>query len=118
VRRAGATGELTMRADSEFWSAKTVRACRRHQLRYSISVRQTTPIRAAIATINEHGDLDVGADLAGAPRRFDAGVAAADDQQVHANQPPPAVGRPACWPTARLPRATRPGRPLWVPGPR
>src|SRR4030095_14971238 len=39
VRRAGATGELTMRADSGFWSAKTIRACRRHQLRYSITVR-------------------------------------------------------------------------------
>ena len=47
------TGELTMRMDSRFWSAKTIRACRRHQLRYSITVRQTTPIRAAIATIDE-----------------------------------------------------------------
>ena len=53
VRRAGASGELTMRADSGFWSAKTIRACRRHQLRYSITVRQTKPIRAAIATIDE-----------------------------------------------------------------
>jgi hypothetical protein len=53
VRRAGASGELTMRADSGFWSAKTIRACRRHQLRYSITVRQTTPIRAAVATIPE-----------------------------------------------------------------
>jgi Transposase DDE domain group 1 len=53
VRRAGASGELTLRADSGFWSAKTIRACRRHQIRYSISVRQTTPIRAAIATIPE-----------------------------------------------------------------
>jgi hypothetical protein len=53
VRRAGASGELTMRADSGFWSATTIRACRRHQLRYSITVRKTTPIRAAIATIDE-----------------------------------------------------------------
>jgi hypothetical protein len=45
VRRAGASGELTMRADSGFWSAKTIRACRRHQLRYSITVRQ--PRRSA-----------------------------------------------------------------------
>jgi hypothetical protein len=52
VRRAGASGELTMRMDSGFWSAKTIRACRR-QLRYSITVRQTKPIRAAIATIDE-----------------------------------------------------------------
>jgi Transposase DDE domain group 1 len=53
VRRAGATGELTMRMDSGFWSAKTIRACRRHRIRYSITVRLTTPIRAAIATISE-----------------------------------------------------------------
>jgi hypothetical protein len=53
VRRAGASGELTMRADSGFWSAKTIRACRRHQLHYSITVRQTKPIRQATATIHE-----------------------------------------------------------------
>jgi len=53
VRRAGASGELTMRADSGFWSAKTIRACRRHQIRYSITVRQTKPIRQAIAAIDE-----------------------------------------------------------------
>jgi hypothetical protein len=53
VRRAGASGELTMRMDSGFWSAKTTRACRRHRIRYSITVRQTTPIRVAIATIDE-----------------------------------------------------------------
>jgi hypothetical protein len=53
VRRAGASGELTMRADSGFWSAKTIRACRCHGIRYSITVRQTKPIRAAIAAIDE-----------------------------------------------------------------
>jgi hypothetical protein len=53
VRRAGATGRLTMSADSGFWSAKTIKSCRRHQIHYSITVRQTTPIRAAIATIAE-----------------------------------------------------------------
>jgi hypothetical protein len=42
-----------MRMDSGFWSAKTIRACRRHQLRYSIAVRQTKPVRAAIAAIDE-----------------------------------------------------------------
>jgi hypothetical protein len=59
VRRSGASGELTMRMDSGFWSAKTIRACRRHQLRYSITVRQTTPIRAAIATIDEQVWVDI-----------------------------------------------------------
>jgi hypothetical protein len=59
VRRAGASGELTMRADSGFWSAKTIRACRRHQIRYSITVRQTTPIPAAIATIAADAWVDI-----------------------------------------------------------
>jgi hypothetical protein len=59
VRRAGASGELTMRMDSGFWSAKTIRACRRHQLRYSITVRQTTPIRQAIATIAADAWVDI-----------------------------------------------------------
>jgi hypothetical protein len=59
VRRAGASGELTMRMDSGFWSAKTIRACRRHQIRYSITVRQTTPIPAAIATIAADAWVDI-----------------------------------------------------------
>jgi hypothetical protein len=59
VRRAGATGELTMRADSGFWSAKTIRASRRHGIRYSITVRQTKPIRAAIAAIDEQAWVDI-----------------------------------------------------------
>jgi hypothetical protein len=40
VRRAGAAGQLTLRADSGFWSAKVITACQRHQIRYSITVRQ------------------------------------------------------------------------------
>jgi hypothetical protein len=59
VRRAGASGELTMRMDSGFWSAKTIRACRRHGIHYSISVRQTTPIRQTIAGIDEAAWVDI-----------------------------------------------------------
>jgi hypothetical protein len=36
VRRAGATGELLVRADSGFWSYKTIARLERHQIRYSI----------------------------------------------------------------------------------
>jgi len=53
VRRAGATGELTIRMDSGFWSAKTIKTLRRHRVRYSITVRQTKPVRQAIAAIGE-----------------------------------------------------------------
>jgi hypothetical protein len=60
VRRAGATGELTMRADSGFFFlAKTIRACRRHQLHYSITISQTKPIRQAIAAIDEAAWTDI-----------------------------------------------------------
>jgi Transposase DDE domain group 1 len=45
LRRCGATGELTFRADSGFWSAKTIKCLRRHGVRYSITVRQTKPVR-------------------------------------------------------------------------
>ncbi len=48
-----------MRADSGFFSAKTVKACRRHQLRYSITVRQTKPVRAATAAIDEQAWVDI-----------------------------------------------------------
>jgi hypothetical protein len=48
-----------MRADSGFFSAKTIKTCRRHQLHYSITVRQTKPIRAAIATISEDAWVDI-----------------------------------------------------------
>jgi hypothetical protein len=41
VRRAGARGQLTLRADSGFWSAKVLAACRRHRIRFSVTVRQT-----------------------------------------------------------------------------
>jgi hypothetical protein len=47
VRRAGASGELTAGMDSGFWSAKTIRAGRRHRIHYSITVRQTKPIQQA-----------------------------------------------------------------------
>jgi hypothetical protein len=48
-----------MRMDSGFWSAKTIKTCRRHQIHYSITVRQTKPIRQAIATIDEDAWVDI-----------------------------------------------------------
>ena len=52
VRRAGACGPLTIRADSGFWSGKVIAACRAHNIRFSIGVRSAnTAIAAAIAGI-------------------------------------------------------------------
>jgi len=53
LRRAGASGELTLRMDSGFWSGKLIKRLRRHRVRYSITVRQTKTVRAAIAAIPE-----------------------------------------------------------------
>jgi hypothetical protein len=53
VRRAGAAGPLTLRADSGLWSAKVIAACRRHDIRFSITVRQTRTVTAAIAAIDQ-----------------------------------------------------------------
>jgi len=54
VRRAGASGELTLRADSGFHAAKTIATLRRRRVRYCITARQTKPVRAAIAAIPDH----------------------------------------------------------------
>jgi hypothetical protein len=59
VRRAGATGQLHLRADSGFWSAKVTRACKRHRIRFSVTVRQTSTVTAAIASIPEQAWVDI-----------------------------------------------------------
>jgi Transposase DDE domain group 1 len=59
VRRAGASGPLTLRADSGFWSAKVLAACRRHRIRFSITVRQISTVTAAIASIPEQAWVDI-----------------------------------------------------------
>lgn len=53
VRRAGAKGPLAVRADSGFWSAKIIAALRQHRIRFSITVRQTGPVKRTIAAIPE-----------------------------------------------------------------
>lgn len=53
LRRAGAAGPLTLRADSGFSSGKVIAALRRHKVRFSITARQTTAVRRAIEAIPE-----------------------------------------------------------------
>jgi hypothetical protein len=59
IQRAGATGPLTLRADSGFWSAKVLAACRRHGIRFSITVRQIKTVTAAIAAIDQAAWTDI-----------------------------------------------------------
>lgn len=53
VRRAGAAGALTVRADSGFWSDRLIERCRRLHVAFSITVRQIPQVREAIAAIEE-----------------------------------------------------------------
>ena len=53
VRDAGATGGLTIRADSAFYARSFVRACRAHDVRFSVTVKLLKPIREAIEAIPE-----------------------------------------------------------------
>ena len=52
VRRAGATGRIVLRADSGFCSQYVIKAWVDHDVRYSITVKQTGPMKRAIATID------------------------------------------------------------------
>ncbi len=53
VRHAGATGALTVRMDSAFYSRGVLSTARRLDVRFSVTVRQDKKIRAAIETIPE-----------------------------------------------------------------
>ena len=50
---------MTLRGDSGFWSAKVIAACRRHDIGFSITVRQTKPVEAAIAALGEDAWTDI-----------------------------------------------------------
>jgi hypothetical protein len=60
VRRAGATGELTMRFDAGFWSNDTITTLNRHGVRYTMAVRAGhKSIAAAIAGIGDDAWVDI-----------------------------------------------------------
>ena len=53
VRHAGATGQLTVRADSGFYTHAIVAVCRKMTVRFSITVRQHQTLRNLIEAIPE-----------------------------------------------------------------
>jgi hypothetical protein len=53
VRSAGATGQLTMRADSGFYAHEVVGVCRKKGVRFSITIRQFAGVRRLIEAIPE-----------------------------------------------------------------
>jgi hypothetical protein len=53
VREAGVSGALTLRADAGFYAHSVVAAARKHKVRYSITIRQSTTTRKLIEAIPE-----------------------------------------------------------------
>ena len=53
VRYAGAKGQLTMRADSGFYTHGVVSVCRKQKVRFSITIRQRAGLRNLIEAIHE-----------------------------------------------------------------
>ena len=53
VRHAGARGQLTVRADSGFYTPAPVSACRKLDVRFSIAIRQHQSLRNLIEAIPE-----------------------------------------------------------------
>jgi hypothetical protein len=51
VRATGASGPLTLRADSGFYASTVVAACQRHGVRFSITAKVNKAVRKAIAAI-------------------------------------------------------------------
>lgn len=53
IRAAGATGAVTVRADSAFYSRAFIGACGDHDVRFSVTTKLLKPIRRAIGEIPE-----------------------------------------------------------------
>ena len=53
MRYGGASGQLTMRADSGFYTHAVVSACRKMDVRFSITIRQSASLRNFIEAIPE-----------------------------------------------------------------
>jgi hypothetical protein len=92
VRRAGATGEILVRADSGFWKKKITARLRAKGCLYSIAVRITKPVADAIEAIAEEawqpladypetGEAEIAETTLGDDRLVVRRVRTLDDQQ-------------------------------------
>ena len=59
LRRAGASGPLTVRADSGFWSRKLIDRLDAHGVKWSITVALGSAVRAAIQAIGDNAWADI-----------------------------------------------------------
>ncbi len=60
VQRAGATGPLTLRADSGFFSWKTIDTLKAHNVAFSITVPKNPAVATAIEGIDDEGWIPIG----------------------------------------------------------
>lgn len=92
VRRAGAAGEILVRADSGFWNKQITARLRAKSCLYSIGVRVTKPVAAAIDAIPEQawrrlddypetGEAEIAETTLGADRLIVRRVRTLDHQQ-------------------------------------
>jgi hypothetical protein len=65
IKGAGATGPMTIRADSGFWSGDLIRRLNKHRIDWSITVTNHPSIRKAIAAIPETDWVDIDYTLGG-----------------------------------------------------
>ena len=95
VRRAGATGEILLRADSGFWNKKITAGLRAKACLYSIDVRAQANVVAAIDAIPEQawqpladypatGEAEIAETILGDDRLIVSRVRTLDQQQLFA----------------------------------
>ena len=84
VRYAGATGQLTVRADSGFYNHAIVAVCRKMDVRFSITIRQHQSVRNLIEAIPE-------ADWTPIPYWMDGAAAVAETEYTPFGSEPDAV---------------------------
>ena len=59
LRRAGAGGPITVRADSGFWSPKLIDRLDAHDIKWSITVTLRSSVRTAIQAIGDTAWADI-----------------------------------------------------------
>ena len=124
VRHGGATGQLTVRADSGFYAHALVVVCRKMDVRFSITIRQHARLRELIEAIPEEDWtpvpywIDGGADVAETTYRAFQGESEAAPVRLIVRRVKPTPGLTA--PSAPDPSTRLPNRPIEShrPGPR
>ncbi len=96
VRRAGASGQLTLRADSAFHSKYVIAACRDHDVRYSITVNLNKAVVRAIEAIDEADWTPIAYTLGGKAEVAEASYG--DDHRLVVRRTRLVGSRPSCSP--------------------